>query len=395
MTDPEFLDAYILSGRRLCFYIGVDPTARSLHLGHLLWIAFVKRLQRHGCSPIIIAGGATGKIGDPTWKSTERVMLDVDTIQENVACIGKSLQRLIDFEGENRAVLLNNDAWISELKFLDFLKDYGRHFSVNKMLTMDSVSERLNKHDHLSFLEFSYSLLQSYDFWHLFQNYDCVLQIGGQDQWSNIISGVDLIRRLTAQQAAGWTFPLLVTSTGKKMGKTEQGTVWLDAELTSPFEFWQYWRNVDDADVIKLLKLFTDIPLLEIENMQNWLETSKINDAKIILADRVTAMVHSSDVLDSIHKTADSLFKNSAYVQLSKEQLSCDDIKAFVFDSGITLDHVVFEAQMAKSLSEARRLIEAGAVRVDSETIRQAKYEIGKNCVISVGKKNFVKIETK
>lgn len=385
ITDPLFLDNQLISGQQLVFYLGVDPTAKSLHLGHLLWIMFIKKMQNLGHKPIIIVGGATSKIGDPTWKNAQRVMLEDDVIKINIEHIKNLLKKLISFQGTNPVVMLDNNDWTSNLNFLEFLREYGRFFSVNKMLSMDSVSARLENQQHLSFLEFSYSLLQAHDFLYLFQHHDCMLQVGGADQWSNIISGVDLVRRVTSKQIAGMTFPLLISASGVKMGKTENGAIWLDPSLTTPFDFWQYWRNIDDQDVIKLLKLFTNIPLCEINDMENWMGTQRVNEAKVRLADEVTSFVHPSENLESIHDTAKALFSSAS--------TNMQEIKTFVLTKGITLDRAIVALHLANSVSEARRKITSGAVRVDKESITSIKYEIQKSCLISFGKKNFVKVD--
>ncbi|MDR2598407.1 MAG: tyrosine--tRNA ligase, partial [Holosporales bacterium] len=277
-TDFEALDKLCCSGEKLTFYVGFDPTAKSLHVGHLLWIKLVEKLQSFGHNPIIICGGATSRIGDPTWKDKQRVMMNDEMIAENTASILEKLRQLIEFEN---CKLLNNYTWLSELNYLEFLRDFGPLFSVNRMLAMDSVSTRLERQQHLSFLEFNYMLLQAYDFLYLFENYGCRMQIGGADQWANMISGVDLIRRKTEKQAIALSIPLLTTSDGGKMGKTTGGTVWLHQDLTSPFNFWQYWRNVDDRDVGKLLKLFTVLSPDEADEIADLAGSDKINEWKI------------------------------------------------------------------------------------------------------------------
>ncbi len=378
-TDAEAIDQLFCSGNQVVFYLGYDPTASSLHVGHLLWIKLVNKLQNAGHKPIILVGGATGKIGDPTWKETQRKMLSYDTILDNIASISRKLSTLVKFTGDNAVISVNNDEWLSKLMYMDFLRDYGSLFSVNKMLAMDSVSTRLERQQHLSFLEFNYMILQAYDFLHLFETYNCVLQIGGQDQWSNMINGVDLVRRKTGKDVYGMSIPLLVNADGKKMGKTEAGTVWLDEKLLSPFDFWQYWRNVDDRDVVRLMKIFTDLPLDEIDKYKEFIGHSKINDAKIILADSVTSFVHPTADLNAIKQSASS----------GTCSVAIDEIK---ISSPMTLDKVLKECGLAESATQAKRLIEGGGVKVDG--ITQDKYDriIDTSCLISVGKKKFKQV---
>lgn len=378
-TDTEAVDQLFCSGKQVVFYLGYDPTASSLHVGHLLWIKLVNKLQAVGHRPIILVGGATGKIGDPTWKTQQRKMLSYETILDNVASISRKLSTLIKFTGDNAVISVNNNDWLSDLKYMDFLRDYGALFSVNKMLTMDSVKTRLDQQQHLSFLEFNYMILQAYDFLYLFETYGCELQIGGQDQWSNMINGVDLVRKKAGKDVFGMSIPLLVNADGKKMGKTESGTVWLDEKLLSPFDFWQYWRNVDDRDVVRLLKIFTDLPLDEIDKYNEFVGCSKINDAKIILADNVTSFVHPTADLSSIKQSASSGVNSDAI----------DEIK---ISSPMTLDKVLKECGFVESVTQAKRLIEGNGVKVNG--ITQNKYDkiIDNSCLISVGRKKFKKI---
>jgi tyrosyl-tRNA synthetase len=383
-TDKEGLDEQFKKGK-VTFYIGFDPTAKSLHAGHLLWITLVNKLQRAGHRPIVIVGGSTSIIGDPTWKDSQRVMLTQADVLENAESIMHKLRVCIDFDGDsNSAILLNNSDWISEIKYLDFLSKYGMHFSVNRMLTMDSVSERLKRQQHLSFLEFNYMVLQAFDFLHLYKSEGCTLQIGGADQWSNIISGVDLIRKIEGNSAFGLTFPLLTNPDGKKMGKTERGTVWLDERLTSPFEFWQYWRSVDDKNVSKLLKLFTDLSIEEIESYNEHIGSPEINEAKVILADAVTSFVHPTADIPSIKTSASSALMGIAS--------TAEHIETFVITRGTGVDKALVDTGLAKSLSEARRLIEGKGVKIDGVTVDSIKSTIDNECLISTGKKNFAKI---
>ncbi|MDR0553099.1 MAG: tyrosine--tRNA ligase [Holosporales bacterium] len=386
-TSPESIDKLFNSDKSFSFYVGFDATAKSLHVGHLLWIIAVNRLQRTGYRAIILTGGGTSKIGDPTWKDKQRVMLGSNEISANIDSVMRKLRTLIDFadSSANCAKLVNNDDWLSKIEYLPFLRDYGRFFSVNRMLSMDSISERLKRRQHLSFLEFNYMLLQAYDFLHLFNTENCVVQIGGADQWANIIFGVELIKKVYDKEAYGMTLNLLTTSTGAKMGKTESGTVWLDEEMTSPFDFWQYFRNVDDRDVCKLLKLFTDIELSEIDSYGAMIGTPSINEAKIKLADNITSFVHGKDCIASIKATVNNLFGNGSENQPY-------DIEEFRFQSSVQLDRAVFETGLAPSMSMSRKLIEGRGVKVDGSIVDSIKYRITASCVLSVGKKNFVKI---
>jgi tyrosyl-tRNA synthetase len=385
-TDQQFLDDYLFLGKKLCFYAGVDPTAGSLHVGHLTLIFFIKKLMSRGHEPIILLGGATGQIGDPTWKDAARTMLEQETVQRNMQNISDTLNKLLVLDCEQTLRIVNNNDWISKLGFFDFLRSCGRFFSVNKMLTMDSVSSRIENNQHLSYLEFSYSLLQAYDFLHLFENYGCILQVGGADQWSNIISGVDLIKKRLSAEAVGLTFPLLASSKGTKMGKTEKGAVWLDQNLTTPFDFWQYWRNVDDRDVARYMKLFSDIPVCDIDSMVNTDDSMKMNNSKIALADAVTSFVHGPDCLESIHNTVASLYGGGSDV-------SAAALESVYVEQGAFCDSVLFKCGLASSMSDARRLIESSAVRIDGVVVTSIKHSISSPCVLSVGKKKFVKIE--
>ena len=347
-----------------------------MHVGHLLWIKLVNKLQQADHKAIVLVGGATGKIGDPTWKETQRKMLAYDTILDNINSINQKLKVLID---SNNVLFVNNDDWLSKLNYMEFLRDFGPLFSVNKMLAMDSVSTRLERQQHLSFLEFNYMLLQAYDFLYLHENYNCTLQIGGQDQWSNMISGVDLVRRRTGHETFGMSIPLLVNSDGKKMGKTESGTVWLNENMLLPLDFWQFWRNVDDKDVIKLMKLFTDLPINEIESFEKFIGQKEINEAKIILADAVTSFVHPKANLNDIHNAATGV-------------KSSNEIAEINLSESMSLDKVLVQAGFAPSLSQARRLIDGNGVKVDDTVVNQCKFEIDHTCVITVGKKKFKRI---
>lgn len=386
-TNIEKLDDIFNNNGKLTFYLGYDPTAKSLHVGHLLWIRLVKKLSDAGHKPIILVGGATGKIGDPTWKETQRKMLDYNTILENISSINNKLMSIFGSNMKSNSItIVNNDEWLSKLNYMEFLRDFGPLFSVNKMLAMDSVSSRLQRQQHLSFLEFNYMLLQAYDFLYLFENYNCTLQIGGQDQWSNIISGIDLIRRkqsisdstadINKKEAYGLSIPLLLTSDGKKMGKTEGGTIWLNENMLSPFDFWQYWRNVDDKDVIKLMKLFTDLSIDEINKFEQYIGNKEINEAKIILADAVTSFVHPTANINDIKAAA------------SGRNIS-DAIDTVQLDSTLQLDKALVKAGLADSATQAKQLISGNGVRIDDVIISDYKYVIDKSCLVSVGKKKL------
>ncbi|MBQ9440918.1 MAG: tyrosine--tRNA ligase [Alphaproteobacteria bacterium] len=378
-TNIEALDNIFNNNENVTFYLGYDPTAKSLHVGHLLWIRLVKKLHDAGHKPIILIGGATGKIGDPTWKETQRKMLDYNTILDNIASINNKLMSIFcNNIQDNSITIVNNADWLSKLNYMDFLREFGPLFSVNKMLAMDSVSSRLQRQQHLSFLEFNYMLLQAYDFLYLFENYNCTLQIGGQDQWSNIISGVDLIRRKKEQEAYGLSIPLLLTSDGKKMGKSESGTVWLDENMLSPLDFWQYWRNVDDKDVVKLLKLFTDLSIDEIEKYDDYIGSKEINEGKIILADAVTSFVHPTANLEDIKLAA------------SGKTIS-DAMEIVKLDEPLSLDKALVKAGLSESATQAKQLISGNGVRIDDIVINDYKYVIDRLCVVSVGKKKFKK----
>ena len=385
VTDPDALDKLLLSGDQVTFYVGFDPTAKSLHVGHLLWIRLITKLQKLGIRAIIICGGATSKIGDPTWKDKERVMLDYSTVLKNIKSITAKLKRLVKFDNcDNPVRMLNNDDWISKINYMEFLRDFGPLFSVNKMLTMDSVSTRLERQQHLSFLEFNYMLLQAYDFLHLFENYNCQIQVGGADQWSNMISGVNLIRRKTGKTGIGVSMPLLTNVDGKKMGKTEKGAVWMDENLMSPFDFWQYWRNIDDRDVTKLLKLFTDIDVGKINTYEALIGTKEMNAKKIILADAITAMVHPDTDLGDIHNTASGLFYSA--------NSEVNSMETYSIQNGERIDRILVMTGLASSQTSARRLIDGKGVKIDGNVVETYDTQVTSNCVISVGKKRFAKI---
>lgn len=367
------------------FYIGFDPTADSLHVGHFMQLIAMKHMQMAGHKPIVLIGGGTGMIGDPSGRTDMRTMMTRETVNYHCECFRKQMARFIDFEGENGAIMVNNADWLANLNYIDFLRDIGVHFSVNKMLTAECFKSRYER--GLSFLEFNYMLMQAYDFLVLFQKYGCRLELGGDDQWSNILAGADLIRRKEQQPAFAMTFTLLTTSDGRKMGKTAKGAVWLDENKTSPYEFYQYWRNTDDADVEKCLKLLTFLPLDEIANLCAH-KDERINAAKETLAYELTKMVHGEEKAKAAQAQAKAAFGGDA------ENMPAAEIPA----STATVADVLVAANAAKSKSEARRLIEGGGVKIDEEKIDDVNAPIPAAAlakgefVLHKGKKVHIKI---
>ncbi len=377
---------------KIVAYIGFDCTAKSLHVGSLVQIMMLRWLQKCGHRPIVLLGGGTTKIGDPSGKDEARQMLSIDEIQENKRSLIKVFSRFLDFECENKAVVVDNTDWLDGVNYIEFLRDYGKHFSINKMLTFESVKSRLSREQSLSFLEFNYMLLQAYDFCHLFKNVGCFMQMGGSDQWGNIVSGVELIKKVTGKSACGLTSPLLTTSSGRKMGKTERGAVWLSPEMLSAYEYWQFWRNVEDNDVGSFLKLFTDLDLEEISRLE-LLKDQEINEAKIILADEATKILHGQDAALSAKETARKTFDSKSAMgdDLPRYRYKKQDV-----DSGVELSGVLCEVGLAASNSAARRLIEGRGVKVNGELVEDIKYILSQNDVcegvmkISVGKKKHM-----
>lgn len=380
----------ILTTEQISAYIGFDCTAKSLHAGSLIQIMILRLLQKHGHKPIVLLGGGTTKIGDPSGKDEARQVLTEDKIQENLNGIRKTLEKFISFEGVSAAVLVNNDDWLKNLNYLEFLRDVGRHFSINRMLTFDSVKTRLEREQPLSFLEFNYMILQAYDFYELNKTQNCRLQIGGSDQWGNIVNGVELCRRISAKEAFGLTSSLLTTADGKKMGKTADGAVWLDETMLPPFEYFQYFRNTHDADVGKFLKLFTDLELSEIEKLEE-LKDQEINKAKEILAFEATKICHGEKIANEVLQKAREIFisKNSGAFEEKEIALGEEKSKK--------LTDIIFEVGAAESKGAAKKLIEGKAVKINGETvldIHNSVKEIGK-FDLSVGKKKFFKIVVK
>ncbi|GAA6396323.1 tyrosine--tRNA ligase [Solibaculum mannosilyticum] len=380
----------LLDNQKITFYIGFDPTADSLHVGHFLQMVVMAHMQKAGHRPIVLLGGGTGMVGDPTGKTDMRKMMTQETVDYHVSCFKKQMERFIDFS-DGKALMVNNGDWLLDLNYVDFLRNVGVHFSVNRMLTAECFKTRLVK--GLSFLEFNYMLMQSYDFLKLYEEYNCVMELGGDDQWSNILGGIELIRRAKGKDAYGMTFTLLTTSDGRKMGKTEGGAVWLDPEKTSPYDFYQYWRNVDDADVIRCLKMLTFVPLDQIKPMEQW-SGSQLNQAKEILAFEVTKMIHGEEEAQKAQDAARALFGAGASVDdMPSTQLEESDFT----DGAIGIIDLLTRTGLVSSRGEARRLIDQGGISVDdqkassvSDTIPVSQFEKG-YVIIKKGKKVFHK----
>lgn len=382
----------LLDNHQTTFYIGFDATADSLHVGHFLQLVVMSRLQKAGHRPIALIGGGTTMIGDPTGKTSMRKMLTKEEIEHNAECFRKQMRRLVDFS-DGKAVMMNNADWILKFNYMDFLREVGVHFSVNRMLTAECFKSRLEK--GLSFIEFNYMLLQSYDFLHLYRTMDCKLELGGDDQWSNIINGADLIRRVDGKEDAyGLTFTLLTTAEGKKMGKTEKGAVWLDPEKTSPYDFFQYWRNVGDADVIRCMKLLTFVPLEEIAEYEK-LEGAGLNKVKERLAYEITAMVHGKDEADKALAAAKALFGSGA----SDENMPSTVLTDADFAEGqIGVLTLLVKCGLAASNGEARKLVQGGGISLDGEKIADPKMmlsaqDFAESRIIKKGKKTYHKVQ--
>ena len=378
----------LLENEKVTFYIGFDPTADSLHVGHFLQLMVMAHMQRAGHRPIAIIGGGTAMVGDPSGRTDMRKMLTLEEIAHNGSCFQKQMSRLIDFS-EGKALIVNNADWLLKLNYVDFLRDIGVHFSVNRMLTAECFKSRLEK--GLTFIEFNYMLMQSYDFLMLHQKYGCKIELGGDDQWANILGGIELVRRVEGKEVYGMTFTLLTNSEGKKMGKTQSGAVWLDPEKTSPYEFFQYWRNVADADVIKCLKLLTFLPLEEINKLAE-LKDNEINKAKEILAFEVTRLVHGDEEAQKALDAARALFAGGASANVPTATLSKSDFE----DGKIGIFDLLVKSGLAASKSEARRNVEQGGVTVDDKKVEGIAQTFtsedinGK--IIKRGKKSFIKI---
>ena len=387
LTDEEEIKELINAGKAT-FYIGFDPTADSLHVGHFMALCLMKRLQMAGNKPIALLGGGTGMIGDPSGKTDMRKMLTKETIQHNVECFKKQMSRFIDFS-DNKAMVVNNADWLLDLNYVDVLREVGAHFSVNKMLTFECYKQRMER--GLTFLEFNYMIMQSYDFYKLFTDYGCNMQFGGDDQWANMLGGTELIRKKLGKDAYAMTITLLLNSEGKKMGKTEKGAVWLDPEKTSPYEFFQYWRNVSDADVIKCLKMLTFVPIEEIEEMEQHMEGAEYNKAKELLAYELTKLVHGEEEASKARETSHSLFAgggNSA--DMPSTEISSDDLDE---NNNIGILTLLVKTGLAPSNGEGRRLVQQGGISVNDQKITDPKsmIDLSQEVVIKKGKKVFHK----
>ncbi|MCI5795237.1 MAG: tyrosine--tRNA ligase [Ruminococcus sp.] len=390
LTDEKEIEELINAGKAT-FYIGFDPTADSLHVGHFMALCLMKRLQMAGNKPIVLLGGGTGMIGDPSGKTDMRKMLTPETIQHNVDCFKKQMSRFIDFS-EGKAIAVNNADWLLNLNYVELLREVGACFSVNRMLTAECYKQRMER--GLSFLEFNYMIMQSYDFLQLFQKYGCNMQFGGDDQWSNMLGGTELIRRKLGKDAYAMTITLLLNSEGKKMGKTEKGAVWLDPEKTSPYEFYQYWRNVADADVIKCLKMLTFVPIEQIEEMEKTMEGAQFNAAKELLAYELTKLVHGEEEAEKAQAAAKALFGGSGNdANMPVAEIDSADLT----DGTIGLLNLLVKAGLAPSVSEARRLVQQGGITVNDEKITDAKAQIKLEgeTIVRKGKKAFKKVVIK
>ena len=390
LTDEEEIKELINNGKAT-FYIGFDPTADSLHVGHFMALCLMKRMQMAGNKPIALIGGGTAMIGDPSGRSDMRTMMTKETIQHNVDCFKKQMSRFIDFS-DGKALMVNNADWLLNLNYVELLRDVGAHFSVNRMLTAECYKQRMEK--GLSFLEFNYMIMQSFDFLTLYQKYGCNMQFGGDDQWSNMLGGTELIRRKLGKDAYAMTITLLLNSEGKKMGKTQKGAVWLDPNKTSPFEFYQYWRNVGDADVMKCIRMLTFLPLEQIDEMSTW-KDQRLNEAKEILAYELTSMVHGKEEAEKAQNAARALFSGSAMdtEHMPSTQLTDADLT----DGSIGILTLMVKAGLAASNGEARRLVVQGGVLVDGEkvaapTVGFTAEQLAKGIVIKKGKKIYHKV---
>ena len=389
VTDEKEIRELVDNGRAT-FYIGFDPTADSLHVGHFMALCLMKRLQMAGNKPIALLGGGTGMVGDPSGRTDMRPMMTEEMIAHNIECFKKQMSRFIDFS-DGKASLVNNADWLLKLNYVELLREVGAHFSVNNMLRAECYKQRMEK--GLSFFEFNYMIMQSYDFYMLYQKYGCNMQFGGDDQWSNMLGGTELIRRKLGKNAYAMTITLLLNSEGKKMGKTQSGAVWLDPNKTSPFDFYQYWRNVDDADVIKCMRLLTFLPLEQINEMAAW-EGSQLNEAKEILAYELTSLVHGEEEAGKAREGARALFGKGTAADIPTSVISESDLK----DGAIDLISVVVAAGLASNRSDARRAIEQGGVTVNDEKITDVRAVLsgeelqGEGVLIRRGKKKFKKV---
>ena len=390
VTNEDEIRELVNAGKAT-FYIGFDPTADSLHVGHFMALCLMKRLQMAGNKPVVLIGGGTGYVGDPSGRTDMRSMMTPETIQHNCDCFKKQMERFIEF-GPDKAIMVNNADWLLKLNYIDLLRDVGACFSVNNMLRAECYKQRMEK--GLSFLEFNYMIMQSYDFYHLFKHYGCNMQFGGDDQWSNMLGGTELIRKKLGKDAHAMTITLLTDSQGHKMGKTAGNAVWLDPKKTSPYEFYQYWRNVADSDVLKCIRMLTFLPLEQIDEMDKW-EGSQLNKAKEILAYELTKLVHGEDEANKAQDAARALFGGGAdSADMPSTSLSADDFA----DGKISVIDILVKAGLAKSKSEARRLIEQGGVSVNDEKVKNLDFSLSADeiaadpAIIKKGKKIFHKI---
>ena len=390
VTDEKEIKELINNGKAT-FYIGFDPTADSLHVGHFMALCLMKRLQMAGNKPIVLIGGGTAQIGDPSGRTDMRQMMTTETINHNVECFKKQMSRFIDF-GEGKAIMVNNADWLMDLNYVDVLREVGAHFSVNRMLTAECYKQRMEK--GLSFLEFNYMIMQSYDFYALFQKYGCNMEFGGDDQWSNMLGGTELIRRKLGKDAYAMTINLLLNSEGKKMGKTQSGAVWLDPNKTTPFEFFQYWRNVSDADVLKCIRMLTFLPLEEIDKMESW-EGAQLNEAKEILAFELTKLVHGEEEAAKAKEASHALFAGGANnANMPTVTVTAEDFP----DGELDIISVLVKAGLCDSRGDGRRNIQQGGVSVADEKVTDisTKYTLddfkGEGLIIRRGKKKFAKV---
>ena len=390
VTDEKEIKELINNGKAT-FYIGFDPTADSLHVGHFMALCLMKRLQMAGNMPIVLIGGGTAQIGDPSGRTDMRQMMTTETINHNVECFKKQMSRFIDF-GEGKAIMVNNADWLMDLNYVDVLREVGAHFSVNRMLTAECYKQRMEK--GLSFLEFNYMIMQSYDFYTLFQKYGCNMEFGGDDQWSNMLGGTELIRRKLGKDAYAMTINLLLNSEGKKMGKTQSGAVWLDPNKTTPFEFFQYWRNVSDADVLKCIRMLTFLPLEEIDKMESW-EGAQLNEAKEILAFELTKLVHGEEEAAKAKEASHALFAGGANnANMPTVTVTAEDFP----DGELDIISVLVKAGLCDSRGDGRRNIQQGGVSVADEKVTDisTKYTLndfkGEGLIIRRGKKKFAKV---
>jgi len=391
VTDEEGIKKMVNEGKAT-FYIGFDPTADSLHVGHFMALCLMKRLQQAGNKPVALVGGGTGMIGDPSGRTDLRKMMTVETIQHNCDCFRKQMERFIHFGNDKSdAIMVNNADWLLNLNYIEFLRDIGVHFSVNKMLAARCYENRMEQ--GLTFFEFNYMLMQAYDFYRLFQDYGCNMQFGGDDQWSNMLAGTELIRKKLGKDAHAMTITLLLNSEGKKMGKTASGAVWLDPEKTSPYEFYQYWRNINDADVLKCLKMLTFLPLEQIKSMESW-EGAELNKAKEILAHELTELVHGKEEADKAEAAAKAVFSGASSENMPTYKLTDADMNGEDAD----LISVLVNSGLCSSRGDARRNVEQGGVSVADVKVTDSKAVIKKaeleadGVIIKRGKKNFVKV---